>query len=417
MAIRPFKPKPLVITPEDTLEQRRAGRYVCTATWGSIEEAEKGKSHPYRMRNAHPMHDGRLSRLGWWGSRVVGHVGVLRIPLRLGRVTLMAAGIAGVCADPRARKQGIASVLLKDSLEASKRAGLSFSMLFGIPGFYHRFGFVPAFPGHRVLFFTDTLKDWPEMPRWRARKARPADVPRMLEEYSRLYGVVDGTLERNPRIFLRRKRDGYLILQGPKKGDWAYVIHRKAKIDDVDLLEVIEAAGRGRNWETAVLAWAAGQAAKIEKDRLSLYLPAQHPICWQMIFCNAIDRTEHASNAAAMVAVLDFASLAREMGPEWSARIADARVKVPKDGLLVRFSGDAYRWWPNRRDGRAEQLARAPRQVDAEFNDALGRLVMGYGQPDAVMQRYGVRAKEHALPVLRAIFAERQLGFSPVDFF
>jgi GNAT superfamily N-acetyltransferase len=417
MAIRQWKPKPLRITSAESLEQFRASSYVCTATWGSIEAADKMDMRKVRLKNQHPLRDGALSRLGWWGEQVVGNVTVLRMPVRLGSAVLETAGIAGVCADPRARKRGIASALMQEALKASKEAGVCFSLLFGIPDFYHRFHFVPAFVDHTVQFFTDTMKDWPAGSRWTTRKARPGDLPQMLALYNMLYGQMDGSALRHPRIFLRRKKDVRLVLQGPHKGDVAYMILGEAKRDEKPELQVLEASGQGDGWQAAVLREACRQARKRDLTSLVLRLPAPHPICRQMVFCNAITRTGYAVNAAAMGAVLDFAGLARAMGPEWSRRIGEAGLAVPRGGLSVRFREEYYRWWPNRRDGRTERLARTPRPLDIEFNDGLARLVMGYGEPDAVMRNYGMRAREVVMPILRAMFPARANGFSAIDNF
>lgn len=414
MAIRQWKPKPLAITPEDTIEQRRGGRYVCTTAWGSIEKADKGLHNPVRPRNAHPLHDGQLSRVGWWREQVVGHVGVLRMQVRLGSARLAFAGIAGVCADPRARNRGIASDLMKDSLVASRQAGLSFSVLFGIHNFYHRFGFVPAWAKHTI---TAKVGDLPGTPHWRARKAGKADVPKMFEHYERLYGAMDGSAVREPRLFLRRKKDAVFILQGPHKADWAYAVFRTPMGDGGGLLHLLEASGNGADWPEAVLHQAARHAGKVQQEEVTFALPAAHPVCWQMTFRNATAKIEYARNGAAMAAVLDFAGLARAMAPEWCRLASTAGTPVPREGLAIRLRDEYYRWWPNRADGRTEQMSAMPRKIDVEFNDALARLVMGYGEPDEILHHYGMRVKEIALPIVRAIFPARQCAFSPVDYF
>ncbi len=413
MAVRQWKPKPLTITPEDTIEQRRAGRYVCTATWGSIEEADKGRNNPVRPRSAHPLHDGQLSRVGWWGEQVVGHVGVLRMQVRLGAALLEFAGIAGVCADPRARKQGIASELMKDSLVACREAGLSFSILFGIHNFYHRFGFVPAWPAHSM---TAKVQDLPEAPRWPVRKAVKADVPKMLEHYDRLYGRTDGSAVRHPRLFLRRKNDVCVILRGGRRDEWAYAIFRTRQWESKGLY-LIEAGGTGADWPSAVLHEAVRYAGKVKQENVIFALPAQHPLCRLLTFRNATARTEHCRNGAAMGAVLDFPGLAKAMAPEWSSRIRQAGLRVPQKGLSVRFGKECCRWWPDRKDGRTERLPRMTRPLDIAFNDAMARLVMGYGEPDEILHNYGMRVKETALPIVRAIFPARQCAYSPVDHF
>lgn len=417
MALGRWKPQPLVITPEQTLAQRKAGRFICTATWGSMADAEKGRNRPYRMSEAHPLHDGTASRLGWWGDKVTGHVGVLRVTLRLGRATIQVAGIAAVCADPRARNQGIASTLLLDALMAATKAGLSLSLLFGIPGFYHRFGFVPVFPSHTAIFLLSSRKNLPAIKRWRRRKAGPADLPMMLDLYNRVYGSMDCTAVRNPHCFLRRKSDIKIILQGPRKSDHAYAVLRITKKDGVEELLLLEAAGQGDDWLTAVIHEAMRQTDNRKLDRLTLGLPSEHPLSKEMIFCNSIDKTEHAANAAAMAAVLDFPALARQMAPEWSACIADAGVKVPKEGIRVRVGNEVYRWWPDRADGLTEPMPASSKRVDAQFGDTLARLVFGYGTADSIINHYGMRVSPAVRPILHAIFPERQCGFSRLDHF
>jgi len=239
----------------------------------------------------------------------------------------------------------------------------------------------------------------------------------MLEFYNRLYGQMDGSSLREPRLFLRRKNDACLILRGPHASDWAYAIFRTPKWEGDARPHLIEAAGTGRDWPDAVVFEAARYAGKVKHDSMIFALYAAHPVCRRLAFRNAAAKTEYFRNGGAMVAVLDFAGLAQTMAPEWCRLVGGAGVPVPRDGLVVRFRDECYRWWPNRGDGRTERLTAAPRKVDMGFNDALARLVVGYGQPEDVMHSYGMRAKEMALPILRAIFPARHNAYCPLDHF
>ncbi len=362
-AIRQWKPKPLRITSTESLDEFRASAYVCTATWGGIADADKLDMKKVRLKNQHPLRDGAVSRLGWWGDQVVGNVTVLRVPVRLGAAVLETAGIAGVCADPRARKRGIASALMRDSLAASKDAGLCFSLLFGIDDFYHRFGFVPAWAEHSITVKAEELSG---MPHWRVRKAAKADLPRMLEQYNRLYGPIDGSCVRHPRVFQRRKKAATMILRGPGRGDWAYAIFWMGKSEGDPRPHLLEAAGAGADWPNAVLHETSRYAATADHDQVVVALPAFHPVCRRLTFRSAVGKVNYVRNGAAMGAVLDFAGLARAMAPEWCRRIREARLTVPGQGLGVRFRDEYYRWWPDRKDGRTERLARMPRPLDIE---------------------------------------------------
>ncbi len=52
------------------------------------------------------------------------------------------------------RLKGYARRLLSDTVEYVTRRGYAVSMLFGIPDFYHRFGFLPAIPEHTTVVAT-----------------------------------------------------------------------------------------------------------------------------------------------------------------------------------------------------------------------------------------------------------------------
>lgn len=232
----------------------------------------------------------------------------------------------------RSRSRTAPIDLMKDSLVASRQAGLSFSVLFGIHNFYHRFGFVPAWAKHTI---TAKVGDLPGTPHWRARKAGKADVPKMFEHYERLYGAMDGSAVREPRLFLRRKKDAVFILQGPHKADWAYAVFRTPMGDGGGLLHLLEASGNGADWPEAVLHQAARHAGKVQQEEVTFALPAAHPVCWQMTFRNATAKIEYARNGAAMAAVLDFAGLARAMAPEWCRLASTAGTPVPREGLAI----------------------------------------------------------------------------------
>jgi len=411
---RRWKPRSLSVTPVESLEQIRAAWYVITAGFNSLEAADALDLRSTRRPPEHPCYDGSLSRLGWWGQRPVGHVGVIRLTLRLGRARLPFAGIAAVCTDPRARGNGVASALMKDVLRASRQAGLPFSLLFGIPDFYHRFGFVPAWPGQSMKVAVARL---PSEPRWRARKAGSRDLRSMVRLYEAIYGTLDGTALRDPRVLLRPKRYHTVVLAGRTARQRAYVAWRRRKTEQIDELEVFEAAGVGPRWKDAVLAYLARQATKINREQIVLQLPLSHPIGRQLAFTDAVATLRFRRNSSQLVAVLDFAGLTRAMAGEWQSRLREAGVSVPRAGLVARFRGEVFRWYPGRSRGGAVRLARRPRKVDAAFNDALARLVMGYGCCEDIVGHYRMKVAERAMPVLRAIFPERQIGYSRLDHF
>jgi len=413
--IRPWKPQPLRVTEVLTLEQIRAAKYVRTAGFGSIEQADSLDLRRVRRGPSYPPYDGRLSRLGWWGDKPVGHVGVMHVTLQMGRSRLPVAGISGVATDPRARKHGVASALMRAALEASRKAGLGFSLLFGIPDFYHRFGFVPAWATPVGGIETARM---PKAKPWRARKAKSADFAAMTALYHSIYGNFYASALRTPECFALRKQAEKVILTEPNGNGWAYVTWGLRKQENKpDLLEVFETAGKGRQWPAAVVEWVRRKAEALKTEKVHFILPAEHPVIGFLRFFDFECNFLHYRNRGAMVAVLDFEVLARQMAKEWSHRIEAAAVRIPSDGLTVQFRDEYFAWWPNRLRQPVRKLPSRPTSLDIRFNDALARLVMCYGPPAEVMAHYDIKASARAKPALLAIFAERNAGFSRMDHF
>lgn len=68
---------------------------------------------------------------------------------QVGPCRLKMGGVAGVSTHPEHRFKGYSKRVMFNSLRWMRQAGYDVSMLFGIPGFYPRFGFAPAFPDVR----------------------------------------------------------------------------------------------------------------------------------------------------------------------------------------------------------------------------------------------------------------------------
>lgn len=85
-------------------------------------------------------YDPRFAFVALDGDRVVGHVMATWGDLD-GAPTL---GLGPLSVEPSRQGQGIGSRLMEATLDAARQAGASVIVLLGEPGYYGRFGFVPA---------------------------------------------------------------------------------------------------------------------------------------------------------------------------------------------------------------------------------------------------------------------------------
>jgi GNAT superfamily N-acetyltransferase len=77
------------------------------------------------------------------GGRVVGHVGIVELPLVIGGRPVPVGSIHAVCTDPERRGRGLARALMQETLAAADRRFETVVLTTLIPDFYARFGFRP----------------------------------------------------------------------------------------------------------------------------------------------------------------------------------------------------------------------------------------------------------------------------------
>jgi len=88
----------------------------------------------------------QLSLVALDRSEVVGHILFTRITVEGGSQTHDALALAPMAVLPLFQKRGIGSALVRRGLEEARGLGHPVVIVLGHPGYYPRFGFVPAQP-------------------------------------------------------------------------------------------------------------------------------------------------------------------------------------------------------------------------------------------------------------------------------
>lgn len=119
-------------------------------------------------------------------GKIVSHVWVAERPVFFrGKVVLPMGGIGGVGTLPEYRRQGLATLLLKDAIASMERKGYAISMLFtGINPFYARLGWAD-FPEWQFRLRVRRVPERDEIPD--GYTVRPCDFDRDLPSLRALY--------------------------------------------------------------------------------------------------------------------------------------------------------------------------------------------------------------------------------------
>ncbi|NLH98506.1 MAG: GNAT family N-acetyltransferase, partial [Chthonomonadales bacterium] len=128
-----------------------------------------------------PEPDGRSTRVELVVcARSVSRCWIVSQRIRIGAAVVRMDGIGGVGTDESERHKGYASRVLDAAMRRMLAGDAALTMLYGIPDFYRRFGYVPAGPEHFVRL---SSADCALPSGWTSRPLRTADLPTVHSIY------------------------------------------------------------------------------------------------------------------------------------------------------------------------------------------------------------------------------------------
>ena len=109
-------------------------------------------------------------------------IGLREYQMRFGSALLKMGGICGVGTQEEQRNKGYSRRVMEHTIAYMNENGYDVSMLFGIPNFYHKFGYATVIPETYVEFDT---KDVPTAaPTYQVRKFQTEDAPKIVDLYT-----------------------------------------------------------------------------------------------------------------------------------------------------------------------------------------------------------------------------------------
>jgi predicted N-acetyltransferase YhbS len=269
----------------------------------------------------------RLPRREWRNHRVlvdggepVGYLFIAPKQMYIGRALLRIAGIGAVCTDPAARGKGHGRILMEDTADFARREGYDEAVLYGIPNFYHKFGFEVVMARH---FMTAAQADLPmDAPRLKVSGARDADAAAILRLYNAQARFRDGNCRRTrmsvpPRAIKLSDARGRLR---------AYAFWRDAE----GTMTVTEAAAADADAGRDLLRAIRDKAWREGLTQVSIQMPPGYPVTDALAGQNAVYHRGYTFRRGCMARILNLASVARKMQAEWT-RLAAASRFASKD--------------------------------------------------------------------------------------
>jgi hypothetical protein len=280
----------------------------------------------------------------------VSRLQILRCRLRIGVATVEMDGIGDVFTEPQHRKRGLARRMLEATVEHMRGGDAALTMLYGIPDFYGRFGYVTAGPDHRLsLTRLDQPAALPDG--WTARPLVAADIPAVRRLYATATADVAGAAVREEDSWVWARLAGGLAPGQPETDGWegcqvlvapdgtvrAYIwrgrgfwytdMVQREQPDDLALAEAVAAdpaaaraaLARCRQWAAATAA-ARGRPVR----RVVLGLTPEGEVARAAAFQDATFEQRFEATGGSMARVLDTGRLLTALAPELARRAAAA---------------------------------------------------------------------------------------------
>ncbi len=353
-------------------------------------------------------YDWSVSRVAEDDGRMIAHIGVWEYRMRVGKARLKAGGIGAVATHGDYRKRGIMAKLFRALFPAMRQAGYHFTVLFGIRDFYHRFGYIAAWPNTVHIAGVDALPQ--ESPKLKLRKvlreqALCWDGP-IMRMYDRDNATRTGTAERP-----------IYTLTGGLTGDFectalcdsagrirGYLATKKSGAD----LHVLEAGGFsppcGADRLLAAIRLLA-RRAKCGKVRL-IGFAYDHPLCRALRAGDCSVEMHHSRSGGAMAAAVSLSGCLRQMQAELTDRLRRSAMKNFTGPLGISGAGEAVvldivggkvRVTSKQRKARNRIVA----------GPAVARLLIGSAEPAAVALQSGVRFSGRGAALAEALFPKQ----------
>ncbi len=335
-------------------------------------------------------------------GEAVSWLWVLDHPIRLLGQTVRMGGIGGVGTREEHRMKGYARRLLSDTVRYMTDQGYDVTMLFGIPDFYDKFGYIPCIPAHQVTMATrDAERAAGAAKGWKVR-------PLTEDDYAFVVRVSNAANADRSASLIRYKGKWNGFRHG---SDW-WTKATAAVVEDPDgrpagymawdkgvtAVKAVEVEAADARAYPAILAELARMAVDMRCGEVEMVLPPDHPfaVFARRYGCRAATRFQRMGGG--MMRILNQGPLFEKLQPGMEMRLQRSGLAGRRVRLRLETDLGTTRLLLNA-DGEGES------RVTLKLRqDRLMQLVVGYRPAADVLGEEGVESRGPAQEVLDALF-------------
>jgi len=281
------------------------------------------------------------TRTAWRNGELAGALRITTDTVRIGEARLKMGGFGWVTTAPQHRHDGVARRLLDDALDYMRRHRYHVSMLFGIPNFYHRFGFITSLAEYEIVVaVAEATRGCSPLSKagFKVRAAKPGDIRAIQKIHSVNDSDVACSLVRSSAHITNKwdrwgKRLKVLTTDQGKVVAYANT-HRGRDELVVSEAGVSGTASQGQRPGAfrmptaattvcrALLATCAELATQEAVGQIRFQVPPPHPFARFLLEYTSSHEMTIARDCGGMMAFVDLPEALESMIPEWESLLA-----------------------------------------------------------------------------------------------
>ncbi|MBD3288808.1 GNAT family N-acetyltransferase [candidate division KSB1 bacterium] len=350
-------------------------------------------------------------------NRIVSAVTIVARPVRFGPAVVKMGGIGDVLTVPECRGKGYSRVLMESAVEYMKGHNFDLTVLFGIPNYYHKFGYLEGMRNYQ-LELLDT-SHVPEQARFHVRQFQVDDIPEMLRLYQANMRHCHLVIDRNTRYMeCKINQRDLLIVITDSKGKLAGYAHTWDHIGNK--FAVMEAMTAERDASLALLSEILKQ--KPTNEPLIIKMSPQMPFVRHVrsLGSELKIRSFGEGEGMGMVAVIDLCQLINNLKPLFNERLQTSKFNTFSGKLKIACDQPVQLLFD---DGELKSCTPAANDSTAGFwldTDLryFSRNLIGYWTIRDLLDHTDAKSSNsECLELLEVLFPETEPFMLPWDYF
>jgi predicted acetyltransferase len=378
----------ITVKPVETSRELRLANDLCADTHG---EGTPARALEW-LRTCgvnYPGFELEHTRIAVLDNEIVGALRLTSDTIRLGEARLKMGGLGWVTTAPQHRRKGICRLLMHDVLRYMREHGYHLSMLFGIPDFYGKFGYVTTLADYSVS--VDTMEALTFDNPFKVSKAKPSEIRALQHMHDandagvacsllRVTGHIKSKWQSAPSPHVLKDDDGHPL---------AYFDGKR----DGDCFRVTEVGVSEPGLCGTVVKAAATMAEAEMRATIRFLVPPPHPLARYLLQFKSRHQMRIDRDADGMMAFINIGETLEHMIPEWEDLLSKALAREVRTELTLVVDGTCFRVRANR---GAMDVALSPGANKISLSQwDLMHLLTGYRHAEDILDAaHGVLTKD-----------------------